>query len=305
MPLHIHGTKPDPTRQHPVLDIAYWESKFPLKNSERSEGGNVYGPVDLAQREQAVRLAKAKGELGPSVPTDVFVWAERKLYEAPWLTRIGGTPWRPKDRPWPRDDQGVPLVFLGQICFVDSMDILPCRLPGDVVLFFGTIRKGCISLFEGKAIEWSHLKIDNLMESSDCPWNGELPYEYQGVLHRTTQYTDAEAAEPAFKEIGYKEGGFRVHAFQATSIGAFVDLPQGWPFGPGDGNSLIATLSSHYFCGDWPVCDVPAPHTRVDLDGQPVKFQSDDARSFGIDDAGCIYLFCNSAGEFVLESDSA
>src|SRR5581483_4187597 len=104
---------------------------------DRYEGGWIDTPKKLAQREQAIKLAMRKGNLGPSVPSDVFVWADNVEHEKGWQTRIGGNPWRPSDRPWPRDKNGVPLTFLGQICFADSQDILPCKLPGDVALIFG------------------------------------------------------------------------------------------------------------------------------------------------------------------------
>jgi len=300
MAINIHGTKEVAGRQHPVFDIGHWEGEFPLKDDEHREGGWIDDPGGLARREQAIRRAKVRGDLGPSVTADVFVWADTQVRDRPWLTRIGGRPWRPKGKPWPRDENGVPLAFLGQICFVDSTDILPFKLPGEVALIFGTSHRGWISLAEGSAVEWSPLKIEKPEDGSGVPWTGELAYEYQGVLHRTVQYTDWKAAEPAFKALGYKEGGWGVHSIQATSIGAYASLPQGWPFEKGDGNTLIATLSSFYFTGRWPMCDVPNCLQKVNGKGETVDLFSDDTRRFGVRDAGCIWIYRDAAGSFKL-----
>ncbi|HZW07674.1 MAG TPA: hypothetical protein VFF65_11180, partial [Phycisphaerales bacterium] len=275
--LLIHGTRPDPKRQHPVLDLAHWEGEFPL-GAERRDGGWIDTPGKLARREQSLRLAASKGTLGPSVPSDIFVWADTALHDKPWLTRIGGTPWREKGKPWPKGNGGIPLVFLGQICFADSQDMLPCKLPGDVALIFGSAAKGWISLVNGSALEWSSLKLKTPEDGlGGVPWNGELPYAYQGVIHRTVQHTDGDAAEKAFVAAGWKDGGSGIQSVQATSIGTYADLPQGWPFEKGDGCTLIATLSSFYFGGKWPLCDVPRGPQRVSADGAESDFWNRDA----------------------------
>jgi hypothetical protein len=85
-------------RQHPVLDIGYWERQFPLTDKDGDMGEWIDDPSGLARREQAIRQAKTKGSLGPSVPAEVFVWADTDLPDLPWPTRIGGTPWRPKGK---------------------------------------------------------------------------------------------------------------------------------------------------------------------------------------------------------------
>ena len=245
--------------------------------------------------------ATPRSDLGPSVSADVFVWADTQLRELPWLTRIGGKPWRPKGKPWPRDDNGVPLAFLGQICFADSKDILQNELAGEVALMFGTNHRGWISITDGSALEWSPLKIETPEDGFGVPWTGELPYAYQGVLHRTVQYPDWKAAEPAFKALGYKEGGSGVHGIQATSIGAYASLPQGWPFEKGDGNTLIATLSSFYFRGRWPLCDIPSCLQKVYGDGRSEDLMFDKARDFGVGDAGAIWIYRDKTGKFKLD----
>jgi hypothetical protein len=298
MPFNIHGAKDTPGHQHPVFDISHWEGEFPLIEDELGEGGWIGTPDQLAEREQAIRLAKTKGDLGPSVPSDVFVWADAQPWERPWLTRIGGRPWRPKGKAWPRDDDGVPLAFLGQICFADSADILPFKLPGEVALIFGTNRRGWISITDGCALEWSPREIEKPEDGLGLPWTGQLPYEYLGVLHRTVQYTDRNVAAPAFTALGYRHGGWGVHSVQATSIGTYANLPQGWPFAQGDGNTLIATLSSFYFGGKWPLCDVSGCLQKFYGDGRKWNFMFGSSLDFGVGDAGCIWIYRDKDGNF-------
>lgn len=296
----IYGTTTVPGMQHPVFDIRLWQRRFPLKKNECASGTWVDNPGKLAQREQAIRRARSAGDLGPCVASDVFVWANTEIEDRPWLTRIGGTPWRPKGKAWPQDDNGVPMAFLGQICFADSMDILPCKLPGEVALFFGSNDRGSVSTIFGAALEWSPLKIKKPETVHGVPPGGGLVIRYQGVRHRTVQYTDEKSADMAFHGAGYEGGGFGLYSIQATSIGSHAHLPQGWPFQVGDGNTLIATLSSFYFRGKWPLCDIPRGLKRVHPDGREVDLEFDDPRDFSIGDAGCIWIYRDKTGSFKL-----
>ncbi len=300
MSSRIHGTKDVPERSHPVLDIRHWETQFPFLEEHRRSHSCSY-PRGLALREQAIQEVKGKGDLGPSVASDVFVWALTDLPKQPWLTRIGGDPWRPAGKPWPRDKGGIPLVFLGQICFADSADLLPFKLPGEVALIFGRFWRGAVSLSEGSALEWSPLKLEDPFPRFGGPWTGYLPFEYQGVIHRTTQYSNWETADPVFKAAGFTRGSSGIASVQASSISTYADLPQGWPFEDGDGHSLVATLDSFYFhfAPQWPLCDVPAGVMRVNSIGQET-IQSSSSGDFGVGDAGCMYIYRDSDGQFHL-----
>lgn len=293
-----HGTVHLPDRHHPVFDIRHWETLFPLAANDRREGGWICSPSALAKREQAFRLAKAHGNLGPTVPSDVFVWSCGGLSKKPWLTRIGGKPWREKKRPWPRDEEGIPLVFLGQICFTDSKDILPCELPGDVALLFGTFHNGWVSLEEGSALEWSSIELTDPYDGFGASWTSRLPYELHGVVHRTEQCVDREFAEPTFESLGFKDGGWGVQSVQATSITRYANLPQGWPLD--DDELLIGVLSTFYFGGSWPLCDVPESPKSILADGRSFGAGRELCPRFGIGDAGCIWIYRDSDGEFRL-----
>lgn len=302
MPREIHGTRQDPKKHHPVFDLAHWEGQFPL-GDDRHEGGLVDNPRDLARVEQARRLARGRGTLGPTVPADVFVWADTPLSEKPWLTRIGGLPWRERGKPWPMHADGVPLTFLGQICFADSKDILPFELPGEVALIFGTHRTGWVSI-DGGVLEWAARELEDPEEYTvDAPmsWNVQLPFAFHGVMHRTVQYADPKAFEPAFEAVGYEKGGWGISSIQATQIGRYASIPQGWPFGKDDGRSLVATLSSFYFGGEWPLCDIPTSIPLVYADGRSGEARNTGALSFGVGDAGALWIYRDRDGNFKLD----
>ena len=295
----IHGTINDPKFAHPVFDARHWLDHFPLKDDDRRAGSWIASPEDLTKREHKRRLAEAQGDCGPSVPADVFVWASSRLYKKPWLTRIGGGPWRERGKPWPKAANGVPLVFLGQICFADSKDFFPFKLPGEVALIFGTYSAGWIDIDEESALEWSPMDLKEPDEFGAS--FGTLPFVLQGVLHRTVQYTDHKKADEPFLKAGFKDGAYELGSIQATAISTHASLPQGWPFEPGDGNTLVATLSSFYCDGEWPMCDVPRSMGVVRPDGSEYSTRL-DAMSFGIGDAGCIWIYRDKTGKFKLDS---
>ncbi len=288
-----------------MLDLAKWETIFPL-GQKRYQCSDVDCPADVAYITQARRLAQTNGDLGPSVPADLFVWSQTVDQSRPWLTRLGGDPWRERERPWPRDPDGIPLHFLGQICFVDSRDILPCDLPGDVALIFGRWERGWAFTDHGGVLEWSPLDLKRPWHAScdDMITTTELPFCYEGVIHRTVQYPDRKATEAPFKASGWKQGGFGMNSVQATCIGTHAGLPQGWPFMPGDGNTLIAVLSSFSFGGEWPLCDVPRSHSVVDDTGREwpgERWSAVNALSLTIGDGGATWIYRDKDGNFKLD----
>ncbi len=303
----IHGAKWARNKAHPVFDLRRWKKECPLSAKDVASTEDVEGtefiasPQSLALREQAVSRAERRGALGPSVPADLFVWANLRLPKRPWLTRLGGVPWRSKREPWPRDNDGVPLVFLGQICFADSSDILPCGLPGDVALIFGKFSSPYVISFQGCVLEWSSLRISEPTDSLDVPWNGRLPFEYLGVIHRTRQYADLGAATATPVKPGGSIGNMEAHRVQATSVGSYARLPQGWPFSADDGNTLVATLSSFQFSGTWPMCDIPHGLRHIDRHGQVVAVRHDSARDFLVGDVGAFWIYRTKSADFKLD----
>lgn len=52
-------------------------------------------------------------------------------------SRLGGTPWWPKDRPYPRDVKGAPLFLLAQINFAEAPRLDPFPQRGLLQIFIG------------------------------------------------------------------------------------------------------------------------------------------------------------------------
>lgn len=304
----IHGTRRHDAFVHPIFDADFWARACPLDGDPTRwrEGRSIEGPRDLALREQAVELARAHGELGPFVEADVFVWSDRRDREKPWLTRIGGKPWRSRRKRWPTA-KGRPLLFIGQICLADSMGVLPFRPPGEVMLLFATSIAGghWVALDEGCHVEFSPGHLDDFDDwGMNIPWNCHLPFEYQGVIHRTRQYTDHKAYAAAFNAAGWKDGGWGIGSVQATSVGTYADLPQGWPFDKGSKDVLLATLSSFYMRGAWPLCDVPGAAKQVPGKHAHLDMNSNEALELSIGDVGAMWVYRDAKGNFKMADAS-
>lgn len=126
--------------------------------------------------------------------------------------------------------------------------------------------------------------------------------ELHGVIHRTIQYTDREIYEPVFDKAGFNDMGWKIGATQATQIGAHANLPQGWPFKENDGKTLIACLSSFYLRKAWPLCNISRTITFVHDGGGEHESGLNSCADFGIEDAGCIWIYRDKKGAFHLGS---
>src|SRR5262249_53652498 len=95
----------------------------------------IVGPYIIAAQEQlrAERLAQSRPV--NQVPVDLFVFCKGEPPRRD-LTKIGGLPYWPARREWPRAESGAPMAFVAQINFADSRDITG-TLPGDLLLVFG------------------------------------------------------------------------------------------------------------------------------------------------------------------------
>jgi hypothetical protein len=129
-------------------------------------GGRIItSPIDLWEVEEA-RDDIGRESMGEPVPVHMFLWSVLPPVK-PYLTKLGGVPWRPADRPWPKNHRGKPCTFVAQFCFADSRDLVSPQLPGDVLLVF----------FEGwnswtgndVVLEWSSLAIEEPFASIDVP----------------------------------------------------------------------------------------------------------------------------------------
>jgi uncharacterized protein DUF1963 len=194
----------------------------------------VVGPAAVAVNEQlrAEALSVAP-HTGARFPTDVAVWAKGEPVHRS-VTKIGGLPYRPLHAPWPEGDIGQPMRFVGQLCFVDSRDIVPA-LPGDVLLVFGD-DDALLSEPERLVFEWWPLTDAPLV--SEAPAVDELLAPFHAELHRTEDWDDA--------------------IFAGTKIGGLPKFIQEDPGAPG---SFIGAIGSISVPSDerYPFVNVPEP----------------------------------------------
>lgn len=129
---------------HNKFDLELWQSRFPLHKLieedkfdrwRNSRADYVTAPGELAL-ELALRDA-TQDERGPfpTLPTDAFVFGAGEP-ETPYLTKMGGKPFLANSTPWPQTTQGEDMSFVGQLCFLDSRDLVG-DTPSDVLLIFG------------------------------------------------------------------------------------------------------------------------------------------------------------------------
>jgi hypothetical protein len=162
---------------HPRFDLDVWRGR--LVNA--GDGPNTTpalselhfdSPVSVVVGEHYRAAAAAEGlDLGSCVPVDRFIFGKGEASKR-YLTKINGLPYRPKDRPWPRDRHGSCMTFLMQFCFADSRDIFG-ELPGDVLVVFARTESGgyVVDRSSGQVVfertEWGNFMIDPNYDA-DC-----------------------------------------------------------------------------------------------------------------------------------------
>ncbi len=277
---------------HDRVDLARWLNHFPLDEHYRrldeeavsafryAPDTDIYSPEDLALLTQMRQRAGLNPDSG--TPFDLLLPAHGEPSNRA-ASKICGTPYRPKGE-WPKDKNGSPLLFLAQICFADSRDVLPAsvrsQLPGDVLLIFAENIPDEIVWTEDDGLplsfEWHSLGIpdDQLVPQGEHPENLFAPTHFQ-VLRSTEseecgQFTyrglDIEVAACARSS---KIGGMPIwqqHESEADGLGTF-----------------FAALHAVNPCG----MDHPFPNVPVPPWGQYCYSQN----FFCLGDAGTLYLF--------------
>tara|TARA_A100001391_G_scaffold192590_2_gene166956 strand:- start:50 stop:946 length:897 start_codon:yes stop_codon:yes gene_type:complete len=249
---------------HEQLDLKYWLNKFPLESfveQQRTlcaeynrpfsddwlpDNQVISSPVHLAAAEHSRRAILDRGhDLGPSSPTDVFLWRLCSLSSGP-VTRIGGQPFRDPRKPWPTSANGRELPFLAQISFLDSKDISPNDLPGDVLSIYGHWSGNTYIDMNSLAFEWASLDGGQTSTKYDIhQWN----FCAEGVIHRTVSYPECD---DSIHELGFAVPDL----LQATQIGAHPLRIQG-DDDDEDGSSVFASFSSLQPFEDWPFINCP------------------------------------------------
>lgn len=298
------------TMHHPTLDLERWKRQFPLVGFEKQEGPRrfstsepgdpidlwkasgriISSPVDLAVTEQVRERTVRSKDVGTGVPVDIFVWAAGTP-ERPYLTKIGGTPHRDKEKPWPKSRDGKPMTFVVQFCFLDSKDIIANELPGDVMLVFFESSDGYFA--DGISVEWSHRELAEPLRQGDCPAPSFIVPELAGVRYRALEYP---AANDVFAELGHYQH-WLLATTQSTKIGKETWFIQRDP--RGEGETLLCTFNSLQPDDSWPFTNTESfsdASTKFGLQAGNL-----DAMMFG--DVGCFYFLLDEEGEVRWEFD--
>jgi hypothetical protein len=301
---------------HERLDLDRWLHEFPLETMIEEKhalarehnyqvaddwlpgGSTICSPIHLAKVEHTRRALIARGhELGPANPVDIFLWRVCKISKGP-ITRIGGQPFRDPSKPWPTAKRAGPLrflkdvrplPFLAQISFLDSKDLVPGDLPGDVLGIYGDWHYEHSICADSLAFEWVQ---ESNGEDAALPHYPDVPmwsFCAEGVIHRSVSYPhcyelllDLNISSP-----------YTTNRYQATSIGADAHFIQGEPDGL---SSLVATFTSFQASKKWPFTNCPeVPHFTY-----PKGHMGDLADMFEmlLGDMGSMFFFKDDRGRY-------
>jgi hypothetical protein len=295
---------------HDVVDIAYWKTMFPLsalreearefvlarQRSQREAypdqaaierhialmepgGTAITSPHDIAVIEQ-LREEALVGRPSPKrVSMDVFVFGLGEPVRRE-VTKVGGLPYWPAERKWPRTRDGRPRTFLAQFCFADSRDIVG-DLPAEVLVIFDDEEvsggHGEEDAF-GLSFEWMNLGQSNLVSAEDIPQRNHKITPCYGTRHRTWDYL---GTGDLFQRY---HAPWQIDMVEGTKIGGmprWIQHPERLP-----GRFLCALGSIQ------PVWQRPFPYVNV---AEPLDPYDEETLMWG--DAGSLYLFIDERGQ--------
>lgn len=265
---------------HERFDVAQWKSVFSL--ADDLGGTAITSPYDMVVVETIRERVCLEKHAEVVVPTDVFIMAKGEPTNRA-VTKIGGLPYWPGDRPWPCGASGQPLTFVAQFNFADSKDITG-QLPGDILVFFTDLDMGCGygDVEEG----YSHLAWFSLDQR--FPLVDRVPEEMYsidscyGMLYRTADYDDIESdILDAYGQPYYAT------CLECTKIGGIPRWIQEETEIPGRYLCSISSVQPA-FEQPYPFVNVPEPITSF--------AEYSQMNNLLIGDAGSYYLFLDDTG---------
>jgi uncharacterized protein YwqG len=280
----------------------------------------ITGPYTIAAIEQLRRERAETLSSMERVLTDIFVFGRGEPARRE-VTKIGGLPYWPAHRPWPRAADGDPMTFIAQFNFADSRDITG-PLPGDLLLIYGRlgyvlrdemIRTGLGSLAteERHAVpaeatmhfEWLSLGEDNLVDAATVPPTDWPILPCYGQIHRTFDYEIRESTVEVdediddFEDEDEDEDEHHICVLNATKIGGIPYTIQADPRWYHAGRHL-ATLAETRpdRAHQYPYVNVVEP-----LGSPPGP--EDQGLTWG--DCGLMYLFLEPDGQVGWHTDGS
>jgi hypothetical protein len=195
-------------------------------------------PEHLAIFEQTrIEVANRGEDLGLRIPYDAVFWIREKSTGP--VSRLGGLPFRSPSRPWPRNRDGSPAMFIAQFCLVDSLDVIRPKPRRDVLHLFARdcyVKDNFVGALEF-FMEWSHIGTDEMSNPNDVPAGGILPFCRTGVLCRAADH-------PLFDPQSIPENDrWRLQSTQSSRIGGF---PRWIQDPPSEGRLLVTCALNHH-----------------------------------------------------------
>ncbi|MHB1038426.1 MAG: DUF1963 domain-containing protein [Pirellulales bacterium] len=278
-----------------LFELDRWIARFALDDVRSADPSEISGqiitsPFHLAVVEQIRRERARDACLGPTVPADVFVFAKG---ESPvrHYTKIGGLPYRPKGIPWPTTrDNNQPMTFVGQLNFVNSLDICG-PVPGHVLLVFARDDAPLLNDPDAFRFEWYEEGLTDLVESDGVPppaWRFVVCY---GQACRTCDYPEGEEAFSQYDDE------WQLAILEGTKIGgvpAFQMEIDEYGGAPGKFLASIGSVQAVYN-RPYPWINEPSPVILDYARGIKLSFREDQELMWG--DAGVVNLFLNERGE--------
>jgi len=214
-------------KKHDVFDIKKWSIEAAcdtsLKDVDRTSIHKVASPYQLTFTELHRARILTDKVIKEKHPVDVFVWDVGEPRK-PYLTKIGGVPYRDRNTPWPKIG-GRETTFIGQICFVDSLDLCDKEdLKGDVLLLF------CAGEYIGSetkfSLEWSDVGMseEQLIASDECPNPKFKLSELHGIIHRSNDLV-VDMTDEFYEYLVHEINNHtRLQVFDGTKIGGLRPL---------------------------------------------------------------------------------
>lgn len=206
---------------HTTFDIADWIARFPWSvvrsvykehTDQKPSPRHITSPVDIVIAESLRAERGANPQNVSCVPVDIFTFG-LGAPDDPSMTKVGGIPYRPADKPWPKHDNHN-YFFLAQFNFADSRDVVG-ETPGEILLIFALGED-----FSDFHFEWSNTGISNLPTLERIPSPAFEFVECFGVRHRTVDYP-----------LNMRNLEWKLDVLEANKIGglpAFHGLGLGW-----------------------------------------------------------------------------
>ena len=275
--------KADSSKTHDELDFDAVRRAYEDVSNEL-EGHIVASPFHLYSVETLRDHHALRTPSG--TPVDAFVFAQGEP-DKRHVTKVGGLPYWPAEKPWPSNADGNPFWFLAQFNFSDSLDLLP-DLPGNLLTILTEDEDSWLwDNQETVHFEWQTVTDQDQITLEQLP-TFEREYEYfdcYAVIHRTADYP--ESVETANElEIGQS---YNLAVLNATKIGGAPNFIQGDPGIPGTFLAQLASLQ--------PEPDVPFPWVNRK---EAYDLSFGEGGIYGnqqmIGDMGSLYLFLQDDG---------